>query len=198
MRENRKYLKEITDTHYDSLKLMHNNIKNGSYACKDISCDDCPFTASNDIYLNPCSSYDNIKGADWDEMSHKEKIDLINYMLANTDYAEINRITPIMDVNSLKNDSKTNKNQWLENYIKQRLKPVKFVVGEDNYSIMWDLSNHSFKAMKANYSKHFLQVHFDNRKGQVEQACRDFNDKSIKPQQIIDVFKKLNYFKEEM
>lgn len=197
MRENRKYLKEITNEHYEALKEIRDNIKNGKYPCGSVDCSDCPFSKRNDVYGRSCSCYGNIKGQDWDSMTYNAKIELIQYMLSRTDYAIETDIMPPIDVNAIE-ESKCGKIQWLENYVKQRLKPVKFVVGKDNYSIMWDLSNHSFKAMKANYSKHFLQVHLDNRKGQVEQACRDFNDKGIKPQQVIDMFKKLNYFKEEM
>lgn len=197
MRDDKKYLKKITYQHYETLREIRDNIRNGKYPCGSVECDDCPFSKQNDVCNRSCSYCGNIKGQDWDSMTYNEKIELIQYMLSRTDYAIDTDIMPPIDVNTIK-ESQCGKIQWLENYVKQRLKPIKFVVGEDNYSIMWDLSNHSFKAMKANYSKHFLQVHFDNRKGQVEQACRDFNDKSIKPQQIIDVFKKLNYFKEDM
>lgn len=197
MIENRKYLKEITNEHYETLKEIRDNIRNGKYPCSYIDCSYCPFEEHNDVNSVSCYRSGNMKGRDWSNITYNEKIELIQYMLSRTDYAISTNIMPPIDVNTIK-EPKYNRIQWLENYVKQRLKPIKFVVGEDNYSIMWDLSNHSFKVMKANYSKHFLQVHFDNKKGQVEQACRDLNDKNIKPQQIIYVFKKLNYFKEEM
>lgn len=102
MIENRKYLKEITNEHYEILKEIRDNIRNGRYPCSCIDCSYCPFGERNDVNSVSCSRSGNIKGREWSDITYNEKIELIQYMLSRTDYAISTNIIPPIDVNTIK------------------------------------------------------------------------------------------------